>query len=137
MEGTVITGTSSNYDANFLKVGPVPRYYFRTSTPKLKPLVGISADYVHAAYSFSISDEKFEIKQGYLAGGAFLGVQYFVQEKVYVGGVLRVDYYFVTVVKDELSGFDLVGSGTTDTFKEMTTDGWIPVYVFFILGCQL
>jgi hypothetical protein len=132
VDGVVQPDTAGDFDIQYIRIGPVLRYYIQTANAKLVPLVGAAVDYIAA--KVDIDEPSVQFNQGYLDIGAFGGVLYFIQPKLYVGGVVRFDY-FLTIVKDEITvDMSGVGGTTSDKLKDITSSGWMPASIYAYIG---
>jgi len=134
IDGNPIPDSAGDFDVQFIRIGPVFRYYFRTANPKLVPLAGAAVDYIMG--KVDIPDPPLKFDQGYLDIGAFGGVLYFFQPNIYVGGVVRIDYY-LTVGKDEITVEIDLPPVIEGTFKDITTSGWVPASIYAYIGYRL
>ena len=132
-DGVTDPDTAGSYDFSYFKIGPQFRYYFESANPQVEPFFGGALSYVGA--TVDIDDPALKVKQGYLDIGILGGATYWVQENFYVGGVGRIDY-FAQIKDDSLSGIE-VQPGTFADFNEITTSGWMPFSIFFIVGTRL
>ena len=121
--------SAGSYDFSFFKVGPVVRYYFGSANPEVVPYAGAAVDYVSA--TVDINDPSLKISQSYLDIGVFGGANYWLEENFYIGGMARIDYY-ACIGDDSISGVDI--EGDTVNFEKITTDGWMPLSIFFTVG---
>ena len=131
VDGTTAPDTAGDYDFKYFKVGPVLRYYFASANPQIVPFAGAAVDYANATSDSNEEDVSLEISQGYLGIGLFGGANYWVQDNLYVGGMARVDYY-TTISDDSVSVADFFGDPAD--FTGITSSGWMPLSIFFVVG---
>ena len=134
IDNTTLEDSAGRYDISIFKIGPVIRYYFKNANPQIEPFGGASVSYASA--TIDISDPPLKIEQSYLNIGIFGGALYWMQENFYVGGTARIDIYN-TIEDDSLSGIVIDEDGTRADFYEITTDGWTPLSLFFVIGTRL
>lgn len=132
VDGTTIPDSAGSYDYSFYKIGPVLRYYFTSTNPQIVPFAGAALNYVGA--TVDINDPNLKFTQGYLDIGAFGGANYWL-DGFYIGGIARVDY-FMTIADDSITGVE-VDTGINADFSEITTDGWVPLSIYFTIGTKL
>lgn len=132
LDGITLTDSAGKFDYGFFKIGPVVRYYFESSNPEILPFAGGALDYVSA--TVEVRDPSLKFKQGYISVGIFGGANYYIQDNLYIGGMARIDYY-TTISDDSIPNVDF-GIGTGDVSK-ITTSGWTPLSVFFVIGTKL
>lgn len=132
-DGETQPDTAGKYDFSIFKIGPVIRYYFNNANPQIEPFAGASVSY--ASTTIDIDDPSLKVEQTYLDIGIFGGAHYWMEENFYIGGMARIDI-FNTIEDDSLTGV-LIEVDSYGDFNDITTDGWTPLSLFFVIGTKL